>query len=81
MNWKVRLRQYIKMTAQNLVLPAVYALYARGPVKKGLIVFADAHHEERPENMKDLYAALKKRAREEQSRRTALCCPAGIFLV
>lgn len=66
MNWKVRLRQYIKMTAQNLVLPAVYALYARGPVKKGLIVFADAHHEERPENMKDLYAALKKRARERQ---------------
>ena len=64
MNWKVQIRQYIKMAAQNLALPAVYAACALRPVKKGLILFADAHHSGRPDNMKELYEALERRAGE-----------------
>lgn len=63
MNWKIGIRQYIKMAAQNLVLPAVYAVCTLRPVKKGLVVFADAHHDSRPDNMKELCEALTRTKR------------------
>ena len=48
------------MAAQNLALPAVYAVCTLRPVKKGLVIFADAHHDSRPDNMKELYEALNR---------------------
>ena len=54
------LRQLLKMVSQNVLLPAVYRLYAPGKVKDGSVLFADAHHDERPENMEALYQAMKE---------------------
>ncbi len=53
------LKQYIKMFAQNCVLPVCYRLNCRGPVRPELVIFADAHHNSRPENMRLLYEALQ----------------------
>ncbi len=58
MNVKLRLKQYIKMAAQNLYLPAVYHLYAWRQVQKDLILLADAHHNSRPESMELLAEEL-----------------------
>ncbi len=54
------LKQLIKMVLQNVFLPLIYAWYAHRPVKKGLILFADAHHERMPFSMRRVYRALKK---------------------
>lgn len=59
MNGKLFLKQYVKMFAQNCVLPIQYALGCRKPVRPNLVVFADAHHDGRPESMELLYEALK----------------------
>ena len=47
------------MFAQNCVLPVCYRLNCRGPVRPELVIFADAHHNSRPENMRLLYEALQ----------------------
>ncbi|MDD3795788.1 MAG: CDP-glycerol glycerophosphotransferase family protein [Lachnospiraceae bacterium] len=64
MNLKLFLKQYIKMFSQNCMLPVYYAGYAKKPVKPGLTVFADAHHDARPENMQLLYEALEQKKKE-----------------
>lgn len=56
MQWK----QYMKMAAQHVFLPAIYRLSSAGGIRPGLVVFADAHHNSRPANMEDLYQYLKK---------------------
>lgn len=53
-----RIRQLIKMLLQNVLLPVVYAWYARKPVREGTIIFADAHHEEIPFSMRRAYEML-----------------------
>lgn len=60
MNLKIFLKQYIKMFAQNCMLPIWYRVCCRRPVIPGLIVFADAHHDGRPENMELLYRQLEE---------------------
>lgn len=60
MNLKLLLKQYIKMFSQNLMLPLWYRVCCLRPVAPGLVVFADAHHDVRPENMELLYQRLKK---------------------
>lgn len=55
-----RIKQIVKMFLQNVLLPLVYAWYARKPVEKGRILFADAHHEEIPFSMRRVYEALAK---------------------
>ncbi len=57
-----RLKQLIKMFLQNILLPIVYAWYARKPVEKGSILFADAHHDEIPFSMRRVYETLAARA-------------------
>lgn len=59
MNLKLLLKQYIKMFSQNIMLPLWYRVCCCRPVVPGLIVFADAHHDGRPENMELLYQQLK----------------------
>lgn len=47
------------MFSQNFVLPLWYYFYCRKPIISGLVVFADAHNNARPENMELLYQRLK----------------------
>ncbi|MDD7520803.1 MAG: CDP-glycerol glycerophosphotransferase family protein, partial [Lachnoclostridium sp.] len=61
------LKQYVKMFAQNCILPLWYDLYKRKPVIPGLVIFADAHHDSRPENMQLLYEGLAQ-SREKDGK-------------
>ena len=54
------IKQIMKMTAQNIVLPVCYRLSARKSVRPYSILFADAHHNTRPRNMDPLYYAVRK---------------------
>lgn len=53
-----RIRQYIKMLLQNVLLPVLYRWWARRPVQKGKILMADAHHTEMPFSMRRMYETL-----------------------
>ena len=55
-----KLRQYLKMAAQNAVLPFWYRLFAHGRVPEGTVLFADAHHDIRPQNMDLLWHTMNK---------------------
>lgn len=55
-----RLKQYIKMLLQNVLLPALYGLFRHRPVRKGSVIFADAHHAEMPFSMQRMYEAVQK---------------------
>lgn len=61
MTAKIFLKQYIKMFVQNCMLPVCYNWFRRGKTEKNLVVFADAHHASRPENMQRLYEYLQER--------------------
>ncbi len=78
----IYIKQYIKMAAQSIFLPAVYRLYRKNKVQKELILFADAHHASRPQNMTLLYEELVKRgARVEEMYLDYQKAPAGqVFL-
>lgn len=54
------IKQMIKMFLQNMLLPLFYAWYARKPIEKGLILFADAHHDEIPFSMRRMYEEVSK---------------------
>ena len=47
------------MVIQNKYLPYIYQKACKKPVKKGKILFADAHHTELTGNMKPVYQKLK----------------------
>ncbi len=53
-----RIKQLLKMFLQNILLPLFYTWYARKPVEKGSILFADAHHDEVPFSMRRVYETL-----------------------
>ncbi|MCD7735671.1 MAG: CDP-glycerol glycerophosphotransferase family protein [Lachnospiraceae bacterium] len=55
-----RIKQWIKMLLQNIVLPLVYFFYSRRPVEPGLVIFADAHHEEIPFSMRRMYDEVRQ---------------------
>ena len=48
------------MFSQNVYLPAVYDLHRCCRVEQNLVIFADAHHDGRPEAMELLYRRLKQ---------------------
>ena len=52
------IKQYLKMLLQNLALPLVYRFYVRRPVRRGSVIFADAHHEEIPFSMRRMYETV-----------------------
>ncbi len=56
-------KEQLKMLLQHTMLPAVYRLGALRRVQKGLVVFADAHHDSIPFSMKKMYARIKKEDR------------------
>ena len=47
-----RVKQYIKMLLQNVLLPVIYFGFCHAPVRKGSVIFADAHHETMPFSMR-----------------------------
>ena len=55
-----KVKQQLKMLSQNVYLPAVYEMHRADKVETGLVVFADAHHDKRPEAMELLYRALRR---------------------
>ena len=52
MSFKLKVRQLAKMFLQNVLLPLIYYLCSRGKVEKGLVIFADAHHDSCPFSMR-----------------------------
>lgn len=54
-----RLKQYAKMMLQNILLPIIYNFYSRRPVRKGSVLFADAHHEDIPFSMRRMYETVQ----------------------
>lgn len=61
-----RIKQYIKMFLQNVLLPMVYAAYCRRPVRRGSILMADAHHQEIPFSMRRMYETLTEQGYEPE---------------
>lgn len=59
-------KQVIKMTLQNLILPIIYCfwsvIYLRK--KKHLIIFADGHHDSLPYSMKNMYDMIREKGYE-----------------
>lgn len=53
------LKQYVKMFIQNRYLPYIYQKACKNSVKKGRILFADAHHADLSGNMKPVYQKLE----------------------
>lgn len=49
------------MAVQNLLLPCVYRICRTARLEKGLVVFADAHHNSVPPSMAPLVAEVKRR--------------------
>lgn len=59
------IKQYLKMFLQNVFLPLVYKWYVRRPVRRGLAIFADAHHDEIPFSMRRVYERLCESVEQE----------------
>ncbi len=59
-NIRLFIRQLIKMGFQQILLPAVYRLFASGPIRRGSVLLADAHHSRRPFSMLALRRELKR---------------------
>ncbi len=83
MSLKLKLRQIAKMLLQNMLLPCIYFIFSRGKIEKGLVLFADAHHNNCPFSMrvmrhkvakmkgvhvKEFYLDLKKCSKHELVR-------------
>lgn len=55
---KANIREYIKTIMQRFLLPMVYHLSKKRAVRDGLVILADAHHDELPYSMKELAKQL-----------------------
>ena len=73
----MRLKQYIKMLLQNVLLPVIYELFRRRPVRKGSVIFADAHHEEMPFSMRRMYEAVQEKEARGECRTELFVCDFG----
>ena len=58
---KIRIRQYVKMALQNVLLPVVYNIAKHQGIERGLVVFADAHNQKVPSSMAPLAREIKRR--------------------
>lgn len=55
MNVRFLIKQGIKMCLQGVILPIVYRCCRTGKVDENLVLFADAHHDELPDTMEEIY--------------------------
>lgn len=60
MNIKFFIKQLTKMTVQHIYLPFVYSIFRYQKPKKGLIIFADAHHNSLPFSMEKMHDEVSK---------------------
>lgn len=58
---KNKLRQILKMTVQNIVLPIAYRLCCLQKIQPGMVIMADGHCTKRPERMQLMYDGLRQR--------------------
>lgn len=56
---KSLIREYIKTVMQRVMLPALYSISKKKHIQKGLVILADAHHDELPYSMRELAEALR----------------------
>lgn len=63
-------KEQLKMLLQHTFLPALYRIGSVRSVEKGLVVFADAHHDRLPFSMKKMYAAVK----DDPHHRSVIMC-------
>lgn len=70
----MKLKQYIKMLLQNVLLPVIYGAYRHRPVRKGSVIFADAHHEKMPFSMQRIYEAVKEKEERGECRTEQFIC-------
>lgn len=56
---KFVVKQFAKMAMEHLLFPLVYFFYCFQKPQKGLILFADAHHDQRPFSMRRMYHTIK----------------------
>lgn len=54
-----KVKQFMKMVTQHIILPSVYNFYRRKTVSKKLVIFADAHHNTLPPSMRYMYEKIK----------------------
>lgn len=64
-----RIKQYMKMLLQNVLLPLVYFCFCHAPVRKGTVIFADGHHDEIPFSMRRMYEEVMREAAQEKGSR------------
>lgn len=67
----------MKMALQNVVLPAVYFCFCHAPVRKGSVIFADAHHASMPFSMQRMYEAVQKLEERGKCRTELFICDFG----
>ena len=53
------IKQVLKMGMQQIYLPMLYRRYSGKKTEKGLVIFADAHHNGIPFSMKKMYETVK----------------------
>ncbi len=53
-----KIKQIIKMTFQNGILPVIYWVFSRGKINNQLVVFADAHHDTIPYSMEEMHERM-----------------------
>ncbi len=61
MKSSLRIRQYVKMAVQNVLLPLLYRIFCMADIEPGLVIFADAHNTKVPSSMEPLVREVKKR--------------------
>ena len=54
------IKQIGKMAIQHIYLPALYRKYSRCEVQKGLVIFADAHHNTLPFSMVEMHQRVSQ---------------------
>ncbi|MFR8548447.1 MAG: CDP-glycerol glycerophosphotransferase family protein [Lachnospiraceae bacterium] len=72
-----RIRQYIKMFLQNVLLPVVYACFRHAPIREGSVIFADAHHTQMPFSMRRMYEEVCELERQGKCRTELFVCDFG----
>lgn len=60
LNIKFLIKQFGKMAVQHIYLPFVYSIFRHKKIKKGLVIFADAHHTTLPFSMQKMHHEVSK---------------------
>lgn len=67
------LKQIFKMAVQHIYLPVIYFFCSFKKVRKGLVVFADAHHSSCPFSMEYMKKTLEEYKRQGKIKNIEIC--------